>query len=521
MGICKRLVAGPLFALVVSALTAAVAAAPLQIACDDLPPYAFLEAGEPTGYSIEMTQAVFRRLGVAVEFRLYPWQRAVVMAREGATDALLNVSYQPDRDNMLRYTPGQKQYLETGKVDDQLWESEYVFFINRLDAGRLDSGSYQEVDAKDLRVGVNRGFSYNEEFQNASFKRVFHNRPQESMAALLNRDIDLYACDRSVGLWLAKTLKMDDQITFVPKTLFSKPYTLAFTRRATHPEVARLETEFYRELKTFKETPEHLRLCEKYGIASPMPQARDLIFVCESWKPFEYEENGRVAGLDAEVVARIMGRLGLSYQIRIYPWSRAWMMVEQGAADAVLSVSYKASREQFLHFTDEQRQFMGNGSPPADYLWLSEYVFFIKEKSLGKFRFESYDQLKADKIRVGTNKGYSYSSGFPAAKIGSREFNSTREGMLALVNEDIDLYPMDRTVGLAELKDMGLQTSITYWPRVLFTKPYLAPFSKISDYPGIEQVMARFNHELRQMRKSGEYDKIYQQYCGGIKKDVD
>ena len=189
------------------------------------------------------------------------------------------------------------------------------------------------------------------------------------------------------------------------------------------------------------------------------------------------------------------------------------MMIEQGAADAVLSVSYHPKREQNLHFTAEQRAFARGGPCPPDYLWMSEYVLFVKNKDRERIAFESYQQLAANGVRIGINKGYTYSADFPALELKTTVYNSTREGFQALVNGDIDLYPMDRTVGLEELDAMGLLASIGYFPTRLFAKPYLAPFSKHSDYPDIELVMEQFNRELRYMRASGEYQTIYHRHC--------
>ena len=220
----------------------------------------------------------------------------------------------------------------------------------------------------------------------------------------------------------------------------------------------------------------------------------------------------RVKGIDADVTDRIMKRLGIPYEIRIYPWSRAWMMVEKGTADAVLSVSYKDSREPFLYYTPEQKAFSAGGEMPPDYLWLAEYVFFVMKKHAAALRFESYEQVRADGYRVGLNKDYSYDDAFRAAGLGAREYPDIKSGLAALVAEEIDLYPMDRTVGLATLQDMGMAESVTFLPRPLFKKPYLAPFSRVSDFPRLEQVMHAFYRELRAMRANGEHKAIMDAY---------
>jgi len=83
--------------------------------------------------------------------------------------------------------------------------------------------------------------------------------------------------------------------------------------------------------------------------------------VCEEWAPIEYVDGDELKGIDVDITTRVMKPLWMPYEIRTYPWSRAWMMAENGKADAVLSVSCKESRENVLLCTDDQREFARSG----------------------------------------------------------------------------------------------------------------------------------------------------------------
>jgi len=86
------------------------------------------------------------------------------------------------------------------------------------------------------------------------------------------------------------------------------------------------------------------------------------------------------------------------------------------------------------------------------------------KKNADRFRFESYEQIKADGLRVGVNRGYTYHPAFLEAKLGSQEFSSAKEGLEALIAGEIDLYPMDRTVGLGllpvDIGELGLRAGL-------------------------------------------------------------
>jgi polar amino acid transport system substrate-binding protein len=495
----------------------AAPARPLLIVGEENPPFEFTQDGRPRGINSDVVAQVFKTLGVPYEIRLYPWPRALAMMENGRADALLSVSYNPQREAFLLFTEEQKvrgSALQT--PDDFLWVSDYALFYNRRYESSLRFDSLEQVRRDRYRVGINKDYSYTPAFFAAGLSLVTNVTVADCFRALLEGNTDVYCCDRTAGAAVLQKMGASREIAAFPKTVIAKPYLLGFSRISGYPGIGEVMTRFYAELRRLRDSGEYLRLYRQYvPEASGVGPTRPLLFVCEDWVPFEYlDENGQLAGLDVEVVARIMGKLGTPYQIRIYPWTRACMLIEKGKADAVLSVSYNVSREPLLYYTDEQRRYAQTGELPPDYLWLSEYVFFVKTKDADHYRFESYEQLRTDQYRIGVNKDYTYDPAFMAAHLNTVAYSSARDGFNALVTDEIQLYPMDKTVGLATLKEMGLAGSVTYLPRPLFTKPYLAPFCRKSDYPGLPQLMAAFYAELQTMRTNGEYQVLYRKHCG-------
>lgn len=482
---------------------------PLRIAAEDYPPYEYLDDGVPKGIDVEVFETVFRRLGIDYEIEFYPFTRGWLMLSKGKVDAAPSISYQPFREPHLYYTEEQREFAKTGRVPkDYLWMTEYVFFVNRKFRASLRFESYDQIKKDGYSIGLLKEYSYHPGFLEHGFETHMYVNPMDGMQALARGEIDLFPMDKTVGLSLLKSSDLGNRIAYLEKTIFTKPYLMTFSRASDYPDIEKVMRLFYRELHKMRENGEYDAIVRKYARATP----RKFMFVCEEWPPFECVQDGNAHGINVDILERIMKTLNVPYEIRIYPWSRAWMMAERGSADAVLSVSYKASRESVLYYTEEQRAFPETGVIPPDYLWISEYVFFVLTRNRDKFRFESYDQLRADKPRIGTNRDYSYDSAFLEAGLSSREFNDTKEGLEALVTGEIDLYPMDKTVGIATLHDMGLRESVTFLPNPLFSKPYLAPFVRSSGYPGIERLMHDFNRVLRSLRDSGEYETIVQEH---------
>ncbi len=487
---------------------------PFRFAMEDYPPFEYEEDGEAKGINVEVSTRIMDRLGIPFEISFYPFSRGWMLLQKGKADAAPSISYQSFREPYLLYSDAQKAFQSTGEIpDDHLWLTEYVFFVHRRLRNSLVFRSYEQIAQENYRIGINKDYSYHPAFWEHEMNRKMFVNPADAFRALAEGRIELFPMDRTVGLWMLKRMGLDSEITHLGRPLFRKPYLMVFSRASDYPDIAGVMQHYYAELAGMRARGEYEQIYRRYvGTGDLGVPQRPLRFVCEEWAPFEYLEAGEPRGIDVEVTELIMKQLGVPYEIHFYPWSRAWMLAEKGQADAVLSVSYKASREEVLYYTPEQAQFAVTGVLPPDYLWKSDYVFFVKEKYKDTYRFDSYEQVKDDGYRIGTNKGYSYDDAFRVADLSCREYPGTEAGLKALVNEEIDLYPMVRTVGLSTLKKMGLLESVTCLPKPLFSKPYLAPFCRRSDYPDLEYIMYAYYRELARLRRNGAYEKIYRRY---------
>ncbi len=491
----------------------------LVIAMDDWPPLSYEQDGKPKGASVETVSRIMKRLNVPFEMKIYPFTRSWMLAEKGKVDAIALVSYQPYREDALLYTEEQKAFLTKGTYpSNYLWKGEYVLFAPKTLDPSFDFKGYEDEGFQKLRIGVIKTYSYNEDFREAEMNRVSLPTPHAAMEALADGKVDLVPMEYTAGYGILDELDLDDRIRHLRTPAFSKPYHLVFTKNSDYPDILKISALFEAELAKMHSSGEFASISEAYlrpRYIQKIP--RPLTFVCEEWVPFEYKDGDKVKGVDVAVVDRIMEHLGVPYKIEIYPWSRAWMMAEKGAADAVLSISYKESREGVLYYTDDQREFAKSGKIPENYLWMSEYVFFVMNKATDKFRFESYDQLKKDGVKIGRNRDYSYNAEFRDANFEGPLYATTEAGLLALVKGDIDLYPMDKTVGAAELARLGLSDSVTWLPKPLFSKPYLSPFCRKSDIPNLENIMHSFYRELRLMRENGTYDELYDESMEALK----
>lgn len=88
------------------AQTAANTAAPLTVRCGhNFPPYEFLdENGNPTGFNVEMMQAVAEVMGLNITIHPGPWNEVRSELETGRIDALAGMVYSKERDRLVDFS---------------------------------------------------------------------------------------------------------------------------------------------------------------------------------------------------------------------------------------------------------------------------------------------------------------------------------------------------------------------------------------------------------------------------------
>lgn len=87
-----------------------------------------------------------------------------------------------------------------------------------------------------------------------------------------------------------------------------------------------------------------------------------IIITTQEWKPYNYKkENGKVGGIATEIIEKVLDEMKVEYQITIYPWARAQMMVKNGDADAFYAASVNSERDSYAT--------MSNVVIPQNWYW--------------------------------------------------------------------------------------------------------------------------------------------------------
>lgn len=223
---------------------------PLVILTDPWPPFSLQEEQTIKGLDVEIIEAVFAKLDIPIQLKIYPWKRCLAMVKEQKADAVLDLSVTPERKAFLSFP------------HEPVSEGVTVFFTKK--EKQIPFSGLKDLTG--LRAGALLGYRYCEEIDNAPFilsaDRV--KELKQNFKKLLAGRIDFLIAVDLVGHFTAKTMGISDQVHTIPNANYCRGGNyLAFAKKAESDQLA---TKFGQALRLFKTTKSHQMILQKYGI---------------------------------------------------------------------------------------------------------------------------------------------------------------------------------------------------------------------------------------------------------------
>ena len=155
---------------------------------------------------------------------------------------------------------------------------------------------------------------------------------------------------------------------------------------------------------------------------------------------------------------------------------------------------HKSEREQDFFYSD----------PVLD----EQFVFFHLREV--RFDWQTFSDLRG--LTLGGGLEYSYGPAFDAflerGEVPMERVSSDQQNFEKLLKGRIQLYPQERNVGLAALRNLpGAAAQITHHPRPLLVNQSYLLFPK--SLPGSDLLRQRFDQRLQQYRDSGRYQRYF------------
>lgn len=201
------------------------------------------------GYVSEITREAFKAAGYEIDIWFVPWNRALHDAKTGHYDALMGLYHSEDRAKWITFSE------PIGAVQN-------VFFSLKGKNIRYETLE----DLKPYRIGIERGYTYSKEFDEAGFLKKEPARKIEiNFNKLLKGRVDLVAASKTVFLHNMKK-KFPDQIAMLevlPKPLTVNKIFNGFVK--TKPDHKKWVGDFNRGLKIIRENGTYEQILAKHG----------------------------------------------------------------------------------------------------------------------------------------------------------------------------------------------------------------------------------------------------------------
>ncbi|MBW4934612.1 substrate-binding periplasmic protein [Marinobacter sp. F4206] len=213
--------------------------------------------------------------------------------------------------------------------------------------------------------------------------------------------------------------------------------------------------------------------------------------VTTEYPPFEYLENGTLRGQDVATVRAVVERMGYAPRFRILPWARAELMVRNGTADLLFSLTASPQRERYYLFTDP--------------ISTARDVFYARKDT--DLSWSEFDDLA--NLRLGISASYSYDPAFmdwlaqDQAEVRTmRQEQPDLAGLRMVALDRMDLFICEQTACNYLIRTYQKQypelSEVTAIPGTVGEERHFrAAFSR--QRPDAEQLRSDFNRVLNQL----------------------
>ncbi len=228
--------------------------------------------------------------------------------------------------------------------------------------------------------------------------------------------------------------------------------------------------------------------CEK----NEQSDYHELQFFTESYPPFNYEENGTIAGLAPELLAEISRELDFTPDINMLSWSDAYESLANTHNGVLFSIVLNSERNDLFKWA-------------GPYAALEYHFYMDSQNDILVNSLEDAKNLNA----IGVVEGYSITAYLEESGFANLAYlDNHQEGFLQLLEGEIDLYPSDRISAKAALSATG---NLYYHVKdILPIRTELLYFAFNEMVP--DQVVSDFQNEIDRLKESGFLSQLSQKH---------
>ncbi len=439
------------------------------------PPFGVVGAdGAADGFPVRLMRAALARMGRDVTFRTGPWSEVRGWLERGEIDALPLVGRTPEREGLFDFT-----------VPYLTMRGAIVVRDGTADVRTLE-------DLRGRRVGVMAGDNAEEFLRRDERGLEIVTTPTfgDAFHALAGGRVDAVVMQRLVAFRLLRETGLTG-LRVLDRPIPGFEQEFCFAVREGDRELLSLLNE---GLALVVADGTHRRLQAEWLASYLLPADRPIVVGGDhAYPPFEYlDDAGRPAGYTVDLTRAIAAEMGLDVVFRLGPWHEVVRALEKGEVDVLQGMFYLPGRDEFLDFSQPHAASSyvavvrrGEGAPP---------------ESLGELAGRRLVVQRGDAIH-----DYLVGQGVAA----ELAFADSQEEVLRQLAEGRHDCALAVRVSALDLVEARGFRNLQLGRRPLVTLDYC-----YAAMDGREAVLAQFSEGLKALERSGEYQRIHDEWLG-------
>jgi polar amino acid transport system substrate-binding protein len=233
------------------------------------------------------------------------------------------------------------------------------------------------------------------------------------------------------------------------------------------------------------------------ALASAPAFSEEMTFVTGGMSPpYAYEEDGKIVGMDTEVLTRFLRSKGVTPTFRAVPWKRALAEAQQGQVHGIFSLFKSDEREAFLYYPDTP---------------INSVRTVVVGRKADNLTINGLEDLKG--LRVGVLHAYKYGPEFDNMTGLNKIFCRDKQELITLLDRERVTVAMDSAdVFNFKAKEYGFDLSKFEFLHQVQENPIFVAFSKTGLGERGRRLAAEFGDYFQQLEASGELEKIRNPY---------
>jgi len=315
---------------------------------DAWPPISYTSfTGQPVGITVELADALNKRLGGAIELKAAPFKENYQAVLDGKLDGLFDITPRPDREKLFNFT---SPYQSLPHAVIARKDSDYIGNEKALKGKTvaLEKGFYNVNRMREPQYGVTV-----KEYADT----------ETALDAVSRGAADAYVGNRAVATYvmgnaLMHNLKVHGRATFPPVVLAIGTHKdneilkdiLQAALRDIGPQERHALFTHWSASPPHQQTTASLTEAEKAYIEK---HPSFTLAATPDWPPFEFKsEDGTYKGITADFIRLAASKVGLQPIPVIKPWVDLIKDLEKGKIDVAPGLFKTPAREKFLTYGD-------------------------------------------------------------------------------------------------------------------------------------------------------------------------